>query len=136
MQAGPVPPERGNSLGVTYIAGRIDGVRTEDQSMGWERGQYYTRSRKVNGRVVREYVGGGMAGALAAELDALDREQRDPDREAMQVLQEKWTASDAALDELDASADRLAHAALLIAGYRRHKRGEWRKKRGCHGPSV
>jgi hypothetical protein len=27
--------------------------------MGWDRGRYYTRSRKVNGRVVREYVGTG-----------------------------------------------------------------------------
>jgi hypothetical protein len=25
--------------------------------MGWDRGRYYTRSKKVNGRVVREYIG-------------------------------------------------------------------------------
>ena len=45
--------------------------------MGWERGKYYTRSRKVNGRVVREYVGVGRIGELAAELDAIERDKRE-----------------------------------------------------------
>ena len=37
--------------------------------MGWDKGKYYSRSKKVNGRVVREYVGGGRVG-LAGELMA------------------------------------------------------------------
>ena len=40
----------------------------------WEKrergGLYYTRSRKVNGRVVREYVGSGASGELVTLMDA------------------------------------------------------------------
>jgi len=35
------------------------GKRSEVTEMGWDQGRYYTRSRKVNGRVVREYIGTG-----------------------------------------------------------------------------
>ena len=45
----------------------------------WERRErgslYYTRSRKVNGDVVRQYVGGGVLGQLAAMEDESKREQ-------------------------------------------------------------
>jgi hypothetical protein len=101
-----------------------------EKSMGWERGRYYTRSRKVNGRVVREYVGGGEFGTLVAQLDALDREERDLEREAARAARDELARLDEPLKELNELADRLVHAALLVAGYRQHKRGEWRKKRG------
>ena len=50
--------------------------------MGWDRGRYYTRSRKVNGRVVREYVGAGRVAELVAQLDALEKQQREAQRAA------------------------------------------------------
>ena len=97
--------------------------------MGWERDKYYTRSRKVNGRVVREYVGAGRVADLAAQLDALDREQRELEWEADRIMRDEATALDEPLDELDALTEGLARGSLLAAGYRMHKRGEWRKKR-------
>ena len=46
-------------------------------TMGWERGRYYTRSRKVNGRVAREYLGTGEAAQQAARQDASARQERE-----------------------------------------------------------
>ena len=54
--------------------------------MGWEKGRYYTRSRKVKGRVVREYIGAGRIGELTAELDAIERERRDLKRHEARSL--------------------------------------------------
>jgi hypothetical protein len=97
--------------------------------MGWDRGRYYTRSKKVNGRVVREYIGTGRAGELAAERDAAEREQRRLDALALgdKIAELDGLAAD--LQALNEMADLLARAALLAAGFRRHKRGEWRKQR-------
>lgn len=101
--------------------------------MAWETrargGRYYTRSRKVDGRVVREYVGGGAVGELAARLDARDRAGRRAERARLDVVKREAEAAGAALAELDAIGEALARGALLAAGYRRHHRGEWRKRR-------
>lgn len=93
-------------------------------------GLYYTRSRKVNGRVVREYVGGGVLGELAARMDAEERLQREEDAEAWRDEREHLESLDEPLEELCEAAEVLAYAALVAAGYHQHKRGEWRKRRG------
>ena len=99
--------------------------------MGWDKGgRYYTRSRRVNGRVVREYVGGGVAGALVAQMDAIERERRETERQCARIEREEVEALDAPLAELDELVDLLARAALAAAGYVQHHRGEWRKRRG------
>src|SRR5687767_10672680 len=101
--------------------------------MAWERrargGLYYTRSRKVAGKVIREYVGGGLAGELAAAEDAKQRAEHSDRARA-------WTATMAALGEFGADVERfqssvetLVTAAFLVYGYRRHG-GEWRKQHG------
>jgi hypothetical protein len=99
--------------------------------MPWA-GPYYYRSVRVNGQPRREYVGSGRFGELAAQLDVLERQ----DRELKEAAERKARADAAALDELvsgfNAAADDLAHAALLAAGCRQHNRGEWRKSRGRH----
>ena len=100
----------------------------------WERrergGLYYTRSRKEGGRVVREYIGGGVLGEIAALQDEYERRRREEGfalwKEERQRLEDLMVP----LDELCEAAEVLAHAALVVAGYRRHNRGEWRKSRG------
>jgi hypothetical protein len=99
--------------------------------MGWDKGgRYYTRSRRVDGRVVREYVGGGPAGVIVARMDAVERDRRLTDRECDRLERERIDALDAAVIELGESCDLLARAALLAAGYRQHHRGDWRRRRG------
>ena len=103
----------------------------------WERrergGLYYTRSRKEGGRVVREYVGGGVLGELAARLDAEVRRRRDEERASRREERERLEALAAPLEELCEAAEVIARAALLASGYHRHNRGEWRKRRGQSG---
>src|SRR4051812_15965559 len=93
--------------------------------MSWEtRGHcsFYTRTRRVNGKVVREYCGTGERAERAAAEDAARREQAAAERAARAELA-------AALDQLDALADQAVRAALTAAGYHRHARGPWRKRR-------
>ena len=99
--------------------------------MGWDKdGRYYTRSRRVNGRVVREHFGGGVIGELAAQVDALARAAREAERAAARSAREAVAALDAPLADLNELADLVARAALAAAGYAQHRRGEWRKTRG------
>lgn len=100
--------------------------------MGWETRtggkSYYTRSKRRDGRVVREYVGGGLSGWLAAEGDRIDREQREA-----QALREKedlkrLEALASPVVELSEAAQILVRAHLIAGGCHRHK-GEWRRAR-------
>jgi hypothetical protein len=97
--------------------------------MGWDKGRYYTRSRRENGRVVREYFGAGRLGELAAMIDtdrrALHAEHRQREAESRRQLDDL----EEAVAGLNGLADLLSQAALYAAGYHRHKRGEWRKRR-------
>src|SRR4051794_31133950 len=96
--------------------------------MAWERGYYY-RVRKQGGRVIRQYFGKGKPAELMAQLDAMQRAHREAQRQARRAEKAQVDALDARVKELDELADLLAQAALLAAGYRQHKRGEWRRKR-------
>jgi hypothetical protein len=101
--------------------------------VGWDKnGRYYTRSRRVNGRVVREYVGGGAVGQLAASLDTVERDRRQAEVMNGRAEREAVAALDGPLDDLNELADLLAAAALVAAGFRQHNRGEWRKRRDEH----
>jgi len=96
--------------------------------MGWEKGKYYTRSRKVNGRLVREYVGGGEVGAFAAQLDAMERERRAWARESLRIEKEETEAFDNSVAKICQMADLIAKAAIVAAGFHCYH-GEWRRRR-------
>ena len=90
---------------------------------------YYTRTRRVGKRFIREYVGNGRLAELAAADDSRQRAERLAARAAWQQECARLDALDAPVAELDALADTLMRAYLTLAGYRQHARGEWRKRR-------
>ena len=97
--------------------------------MAWDHGgRYYTRSHKVNGRVVREYIGGGEKGEIAAQIDAYTQKQR-------KLAQERWHDEKADLVAFDRQIEAfydlgevIAAAAMTMAGFHQH-RGHWRRRR-------
>ena len=67
--------------------------------MNWEqRGnrRYYYRKRRHGDRVISEYVGAGELAEAAANLDALERELRQAERQ----IREELRALDAQVDEV------------------------------------
>jgi hypothetical protein len=102
--------------------------------MGWEKrgrgGLYYTRSRKVDGRVVREYVGTGPLAEIVALDDELKRLQKEEMAAYWREERERLRRSAEFLSELEEAAEVLTRAELLASGYHEHK-GQWRRRRGA-----
>lgn len=96
--------------------------------MPWS-GPYYYRTVRVNGKPRRRYVGSGVIGQLAAQTDALKRDQRkfEEDRAAGARMEAERLDQD--LRAVEHLADALARATLVAAGCHQHHRGEWRRKR-------
>lgn len=94
---------------------------------------YYTRSRRVNGKVTREYVGSGQFALLAFEMEQadglLEKYLRLKEQELWQQEREAALTLDQVVGEVCEDTGRLFHEAMVAAGYHQHARGEWRKKR-------
>ncbi len=101
--------------------------------MGWEsrkgRGRYYTRTRRIGGRFIREYLGTGPRAEDAAAEDARRRAERQAEVEARRTTESRWREADVPLCELEVAAKLVLAAALAAAGYRQHDRGAWRRRR-------
>src|SRR4051794_22165988 len=97
--------------------------------MSWERRGnrcYYYRTRREDGRVVREYFGSGPIAEAAAKMDLLNAQLRDQFRADRMESQAELAQLDTSLEQLDKTVRGIVPAAMEAAGYRRH-RGEWRK---------
>lgn len=103
--------------------------------MSWEnrkgRGRYYTRSRRVNGQVVREYVGRGDLAEAIAAADEFERKHRRSLAAAIDADRQRRDAAEELLVQLANATDLFVRAALELSGFRQHDRGQWRKRR--HG---
>jgi hypothetical protein len=97
--------------------------------MGWEYrgpyGPYYIRRWTVNGQEQRQSYGAGPAAIQAARDDDLRRAEEERHRAASSYV----TRLDAEVAGLWQWIQTLMQASLLLAGYRQHHRGEWRRHR-------
>src|SRR5262245_20834743 len=96
--------------------------------MGWDHRGYYSRSRRVDGVVTREYIGPGVLGVRAARLDEQARERRRQIAAESRQRQAELTALDARLVEAYEETLLVGRAALLAAGFHLVKR-TWRRRR-------
>lgn len=99
--------------------------------MSWEKrgdNRYYYRRRKVNGRVIAEYIGAGDMAEAIARADEHDRRRRQRAAAEFHALVEEDRRQGVTLAEVNELV-RSAVAGVLIAnGYHMHKR-QWRKRR-------
>jgi len=99
--------------------------------MGWEerRGRlYYYRSVREGKRVRKEYIGSGALGQILAQLDELNRLQREVEEASWREERERLQRSAGFLQDLEEAAEILTRAQLLAAGFHKRK-GEWRRLR-------
>jgi hypothetical protein len=66
---------------------------------------------------------------LAAAEDARRRAQREAATEVLRAEQASRRPAEALLNDLDHGVSLLLRAALTAAGYHRHERGAWRRRR-------
>ena len=102
-------------------------------AVAWERrgdNLYYYRSVREGEKVRKEYVGRGeIAEALAHADETIRRSRAERLRRDAAEL-ERVRALVSCADELHETAEVLARAEMVAAGYHRHK-GEWRRRRNA-----
>jgi hypothetical protein len=106
--------------------------------MAWESRKngrsYYTRSVRINGRVTREYIGAGPVAEAIAGLDYHDRLARTDAQQKARADRVELDRMEALAVKYGAEVSTAVATALTEAGYHRHERGNWRRKRNIMKP--
>lgn len=97
--------------------------------MAWDSRGYYYRSRKVRGKVLRDYYGTGPIAETAAACMAELRQKREARAREADGLLAELAAAEAAFRAYEARAELIAAAHLIAAGVRRYPTRRWRKGR-------
>src|SRR5262245_41364008 len=90
---------------------------------------YYYRSVRIGGRPVRRYVGASPAAELDAAVERLRRLEGTIEAGECRDEEARLREAEVPLLELCGGAELLTRVALAIAGFHRHDRGQWRKRR-------
>jgi hypothetical protein len=91
--------------------------------------QYFYKSVRENGRVVKRYIGSGPDATKAAEVERQQRQEREEARAAERRELEQINAAFEPLAAFENAFETVLEAALSAAGYVCRK-GEWRKQYG------
>lgn len=83
--------------------------------------------------MAREYLGSGLVGEYAAMADTHERDRRKAQDSLRRMELKKLDREEARLDIFCAAVEALARATMYANGFHRHKKGEWRKRRGRTG---
>jgi hypothetical protein len=75
-------------------------------------------------------VGSGVLARLGADDDERRRQREAAEQRAWRQEQSRVRRLEAPLEEFDTLCTLVMRAALQVAGYHQHDRGEWRKRRG------
>ncbi len=97
--------------------------------MPWDKRGYYYRKKRIGARVVSEYIGRGFMANLEAGSDQTERDARECDRRELQSERAKDAQLEAGIIAADELISAAMNEALEAAGYHRHARGQWRKRR-------
>ena len=90
---------------------------------------YFYFTRRVGKRFRCDYIGGGDVGDVAASLIFLAREDRREARARRRAAHDRERALLRDLQRFIQLTDLLTRASLLAAGFHRHDRGSWRRRR-------
>jgi hypothetical protein len=99
--------------------------------MGWKTingRRYYYKSERDGGRVKTTYFGARESGLLISLLELEDRAEREAELEARRAEREESDAEDRAVSSWFDDVQAVADAAIVAAGFHKHK-GQWRRKR-------
>jgi hypothetical protein len=102
--------------------------------MAWERrgpggNRYYYRCEWRGGRCIKRYLGRGPAAEAAAREDGEKRAARTIRRHIAAIEKAMEQPAKDLMTGLDGQVTVAIHSALMAAGYHRHSRGAWRKRR-------
>jgi hypothetical protein len=91
--------------------------------------RYYYRYARVDGKVVKRYIGSGQQALIAAEIDRLKREEREAVRAVERRELEKINEALEPLAAFGDAYDVLLQAALMNSGFH-YRKGQWRRSNG------
>jgi len=104
--------------------------------MAWDKRGYYYRKRRRGKQVISIYLGRDSAAKALACMDMEARQEAASCRTNLEAEHKKYQALDKPLIAYNNGVSAVFERTLKAAGYYKHKRSEWRKRRNIHGDHI